>query len=75
MISDPFTDVSAASLNVNVGSMDNPPNMQGLAHFLGIYSILIKEHMLFKGSDKYPDETYFTSIVQGNGGRFNAYTG
>jgi secreted Zn-dependent insulinase-like peptidase len=31
--------------------------------------------MLFKGSEKYPDETLFTSVVQGNGGRFNAYTG
>lgn len=46
MISDIETDYSAASLSVSVGSIHNPVNMPGLAHFL--------EHMLFRGSKKYP---------------------
>lgn len=44
LISDPETDISAASLSVNVGSMSDPWEIQGLAHFL--------EHMLFMGTKK-----------------------
>lgn len=44
LISDPETDISAASLSVNVGSMSDPWPIQGLAHFL--------EHMLFMGTKK-----------------------
>lgn len=42
LISNPHTDTAAASLNVGVGSQQNPPQRQGLAHFL--------EHMLFLGT-------------------------
>ena len=42
LISDPETDISAASLEVNVGSMYDPHQIHGLAHFL--------EHMLFMGT-------------------------
>ena len=42
LISDPDTPKAAASLDVHVGSGDNPPGRGGLAHFL--------EHMLFLGS-------------------------
>jgi secreted Zn-dependent insulinase-like peptidase len=42
LISDPECQMEAASLSVNVGSYDNPIEIQGLAHFL--------EHMLFRGS-------------------------
>ena len=44
LISDPLTDKSAASLNLNIGSNSNPKEVQGLAHFL--------EHMLFLGTEK-----------------------
>ena len=44
LISDPQTDLSAASLDVNIGSSLNPEKIQGLAHFL--------EHMLFIGTEK-----------------------
>ncbi len=44
LISDPETDKSAAALDVNVGSMSDPRDLQGLAHFL--------EHMLFMGTKK-----------------------
>jgi len=46
LVSDPDTDKAAAALNVRVGSLLDPPELQGLAHFL--------EHMLFYASEKYP---------------------
>lgn len=44
LISDPETDIAASSLSVHVGSMSDPPDCLGLAHFL--------EHMLFMGTQK-----------------------
>jgi len=44
VISDPSTLLAAAAVNVNAGSIDNPHDIQGLAHFL--------EHMLFLGTEK-----------------------
>lgn len=55
------------AVSVNIGSLNNPKDYQGLAHFL--------EHMLFLGSEKYPDENHFDKIVKGYGGNLNAYTG
>ena len=55
------------SLCVNVGSLMDPREYMGLAHFL--------EHMLFLGSEKYPDENYFSKNIKSNGGNSNAYTG
>ena len=46
LISAPNADKAAAALDVNVGSRQDPAERQGLAHFL--------EHMLFLGTDKYP---------------------
>ena len=47
LISDPTTDKAAASLDVYVGSYQNSDDRSGLLHFL--------EHMLFLGTEKYPD--------------------
>lgn len=44
LISDPETDISAASLSVHCGSLLDPVSLQGLAHYL--------EHMCFMGSEK-----------------------
>ena len=44
LISDPDANQSAASLDVNVGSWSDPPDLQGLAHFV--------EHLLFLGTEK-----------------------
>lgn len=44
LISDPETDISAASLSVHCGSLMDPVSLQGLAHYL--------EHMCFMGSEK-----------------------
>jgi secreted Zn-dependent insulinase-like peptidase len=66
LISDPDTLKAAASLDVNVGSGDNPEGRGGLAHFL--------EHMLFLGTDKYPDAAEYAEFVAEHGGNRNAYT-
>ncbi|NJN53086.1 MAG: peptidase M16, partial [Gammaproteobacteria bacterium] len=47
LVSDPSADKSAAALAVFRGSFDDPPGRGGLAHFL--------EHMLFLGTEKYPE--------------------
>jgi nardilysin len=57
---------AAAAVVVGAGSMYDPPECQGLAHFL--------EHLLFMGSDKYPTENAFESFLSKHGGTDNAYT-
>jgi insulysin len=66
LISDPDTDKAAASLDVYVGSASNPADRGGLAHFL--------EHMLFLGTDKYPDSGEYARFISEHGGSRNAYT-
>jgi insulysin len=66
LLSDPKLNVSSAALAVGVGSLADPPQRQGLAHFL--------EHMLFLGTQKYPDITAFNAYLQRNSGYNNAFT-
>lgn len=66
LISDPGVDKAAASLDVNIGSRQDPDDRQGLAHFL--------EHMLFLGTEKYPDAGEYQSFISSHGGTHNAYT-
>jgi insulysin len=66
LVSDPTTDKSAACLCVEVGHMSDPKNLPGLAHFC--------EHMLFLGTDKFPDENGYSSFLSKNGGTSNAAT-
>jgi len=58
--------MSYCSITVNAGSFNDPPERQGLAHFL--------EHMIFMGSDKYPDESEYSKHISSHGGYENAYT-
>ena len=67
VISDPKTDVAAASLRVRVGNFSDPRDRQGLAHFL--------EHMLLISSKKYPEVDSYRKFIEQNGGRANASTG
>ena len=66
VISDPQTDLAAASLSVHVGQFHDPIDRQGLAHFL--------EHMLFLGTEKYPVEGEYKKFITANGGGTNAST-
>ncbi|OCH85237.1 LuxS/MPP-like metallohydrolase [Obba rivulosa] len=67
LIHDASADKAAACLTVAVGSMQDPRDMQGLAHFC--------EHMITKGSEQFPEENDFMSFVFSNGGTKNAVTG
>ena len=66
LISDPESNKSAASMVVNIGSLLDPKEYQGLAHFC--------EHMLFMGTKKYPSENEFYEFLNKNSGDSNAYT-
>ena len=65
LASDDGATKSAAAISVNVGSMSNPEEWPGLAHFL--------EHMLFLGTERYA-EGDFEQYIGVNGGTNNAYT-
>ena len=66
LISDPSADKAAASLDVYIGSYQNPVDRAGLAHFL--------EHMLFLGTAEYPDPGEYQAFISEHGGTHNAYT-
>ncbi|WP_191600341.1 insulinase family protein [Marinomonas algicola] len=66
LVSDPIAEKSSASLSVNVGSFQDPHQQEGLAHFL--------EHMLFLGTEKFPDASSYQTFITENGGANNAYT-
>ncbi|NQY64270.1 MAG: insulinase family protein [Alteromonadaceae bacterium] len=57
---------SAAALAVNVGHFSDPKERQGMAHFL--------EHMLFLGTEKYPDGSEYQKFISQYGGSNNAWT-
>jgi insulysin len=57
---------AAAALAVNVGHFNDPKERQGLAHFL--------EHMLFLGTEKYPDGSEYQKFISQYGGTNNAWT-
>lgn len=44
LIHDPDTDKASAAMDVNVGSLSDPEDMQGMAHAV--------EHLLFMGTEK-----------------------
>ncbi|RTE86439.1 MULTISPECIES: insulinase family protein [Gammaproteobacteria] len=66
LVSDTETEKAAAALAVGAGSMQNPDSQLGLAHFL--------EHMLFLGTEKYPDPDEYSEFMSRHGGTHNAYT-
>jgi secreted Zn-dependent insulinase-like peptidase len=66
LISDPTTDKAAASMDVYTGTNDDPEDFPGLAHFL--------EHMLFLGTDKFPDAGDFQQFISDQAGSNNAFT-
>lgn len=53
------------ALSVNVGSRDDAPGCEGLAHFV--------EHTIFKGTDLHRS-SYIINRMEAVGGELNAYT-
>ena len=66
VISDPETSQAAVSLAVRIGAGDDPPDRAGLAHYL--------EHMMFLGTEKYPELDSYRRYIDQNGGSSNAFT-
>ena len=66
IIYDKNSDTSNVVMSVRTGSLYEPIEFMGLAHFL--------EHMLFMGSKKYTDEDHFSATLKELGGSSNAYT-
>lgn len=66
LISDKKAGMSACNIKMGVGSIDEPKEFPGLAHFL--------EHMLFLGSKKFPDPSEYESHFTKYGGSNNACT-
>lgn len=66
IISDIEADQCACACSVDVGSFADPMDALGLAHFL--------EHLLFLGSEKYPQPNETERHLTTNGGESNAYT-
>mmetsp|Transcript_41326 Transcript_41326/g.88013 ORF Transcript_41326/g.88013 Transcript_41326/m.88013 type:complete len:1005 (+) Transcript_41326:194-3208(+) len=66
VVSDPEAEKSSFAVAVEAGSLEDPAEFQGLAHFT--------EHMLFLGSKKYPDKDDFSKHLARYGGTHNAYT-
>ena len=54
-IEDKSLEKSTLIVSVNVGSLADPIEYQGMAHFL--------EHMLFLGSKKFPVESFFDNFL------------
>jgi len=65
LIHDEKADKSACCLDVNAGFLENGP-IEGLSHFC--------EHMLFLGSEKFPEEDLYMATLNKAGGSFNATT-
>ena len=57
---------AGVALAVARGSNDDWPEYEGIAHFL--------EHMLFLGTEKYPDPDEYSDFISKHGGNHNAYT-
>ncbi len=66
LVSDPDVHRSAAALAVGVGHLHDPKEKQGLAHYL--------EHMLFLGTQKYPEVGSYKKHLDEHSGASNAYT-
>ncbi|OAE08511.1 pyrroloquinoline quinone biosynthesis protein PqqF [Pantoea sp. OXWO6B1] len=66
LIHQPEASQSAALVSVAAGSHDEPDSWPGLAHLL--------EHLLFTGSQRWPNDGRLMSWVQACGGQVNAST-
>ncbi|KAF9482803.1 insulin-degrading enzyme [Pholiota conissans] len=66
LVHDVNADKAAASLDVAIGHLYDPDDVPGLAHFC--------EHLLFMGTEKFPQENDYSEFLSKNNGSSNAYT-
>lgn len=66
LVSDAQATKSLAALTLPVGSLENPTDQQGLAHYL--------EHMVLMGSKRYPQPDNLAEFLKKHGGSHNAST-
>lgn len=66
LIHEAGTDKASAALDVNVGSFSDAEDMPGIAHAV--------EHLLFMGTEKYPEENAYNQYLAKHGGHSNAFT-
>ncbi|MGL5047387.1 MAG: insulinase family protein [Shewanella sp.] len=67
LVEDQDASQAAASMAVAVGHFDDPIDRPGMAHFL--------EHMLFLGTEKFPNSGEYHAFINQHGGSNNAWTG
>ena len=67
LVHDEATSKSAATLYVRSGSLNDPSEVNGIAHFC--------EHMLFLGTKKFPEIDSYAKFLTANGGSRNAAKG
>ena len=63
----PSFESATAMVLVGAGSRYETEHNNGISHFL--------EHMAFKGTKKRPSAMEISSLIDGIGGEFNAFTG
>lgn len=66
LVSDAEAPKSLAALTLPIGSLDDPNQQLGLAHYL--------EHMVLMGSKRYPQPDNLAEFLKKNGGSHNAST-
>ena len=66
LIQDAKAEKAAASMNIAAGSLHEPDEWPGLAHFL--------EHMLFLGTETFPEPDGYQNFIRQQGGSYNAFT-
>jgi secreted Zn-dependent insulinase-like peptidase len=65
-VHDPSATTIGVAVSVQAGSLNNPKDVLGLAHFC--------EHMVFLGTKNFPDPSSFDQFINKYGGGNNAYT-
>ncbi len=66
LVSDTEAVKAMTALTLPVGSLEDPPNQQGMAHYL--------EHMVLMGSERFPKASSLAEFLKKQGGSYNAST-
>jgi insulysin len=66
LITCPDVKKASVSISVEMGHFSDPEDCQGLSHLM--------EHMLFAGSQSYPDGNFLNQLLNRHGGFVNAWT-